>query len=307
VPGTHSPCYRDPVRNSPEPGHPDPRTLPATLLAKFTTDPAGNTAGVRLAHATAPDEVAFAQRVQAWQRDRQGRAGLASLGILLDVTAGSGIYLLRPENEYVVSHISVSMAPWEVIGDEVIATASPLAVDDHTGTGLATARMESGTTLIAAARCRSVQTVRPNLPDDLLAEFRSDPAAFDDQQPLSTHLGLTRINDGSSADRFGVRWQVPEWTLNSLGTAQGGSILSATAAVTDIVGDALRDEGAGDCALTDLSIELMRSPSPSAAGYEFAVDIIRRGRRLVVMTIDLRDESGKLFARSTATLCLRTP
>ena len=128
MPGTHSPCYRDPVRNSPEPGHPDPRTLPATLLAKFTTDPAGNTAGVRLAHATAPDEVAFAQRVQAWQRDRQGRAGLASLGILLDVTAGSGIYLLRPENEYVVSHISVSMAPWEVIGDEV---RTPFALATH--------------------------------------------------------------------------------------------------------------------------------------------------------------------------------
>ena len=230
---------------------PDPRTLPGTLLAKFTTDPAANTIGVRLTEAAEPGEVAFVQSVQGWQRDRRGRAGLASLGILLDVAAGSGIYLLRPENEYVVSHISVSMVPWAVIGDEVTASSSPLAVDDHTGTGLATARMESGGALIASARCRSAQTVRPNLPEDMLTGFRTDPAAFDAGQPLTTHLGLARVDDGSAPDRFRIRWQVPEWALNSLGTAQGGSILSAAAAVTDIIGDTLLGDGSDDYALTD--------------------------------------------------------
>ena len=285
---------------------PDPRTLPGTLLAKFTTDPAANTIGVRLTEAAEPGEVAFVQSVQGWQRDRRGRAGLASLGILLDVAAGSGIYLLRPENEYVVSHISVSMVPWAVIGDEVTASSSPLAVDDHTGTGLATARMESGGALIASARCRSAQTVRPNLPEDMLTGFRTDPAAFDAGQPLTTHLGLARVDDGSAPDRFRIRWQVPEWALNSLGTAQGGSILSAAAAVTDIIGDTLLGDGSDDYALTDLGIELMRSPGASADGYEFSAEIIRRGRRLVVMTTDLRDGSGKLFTRSTATLAMKS-
>ena len=140
----------------------------------------------------------------------------------------------------------------------------------------------------------------------MLTGFRTDPAAFDAGQPLTTHLGLARVDDGSAPDRFRIRWQVPDWALNSLGTAQGGSILSAAAAVTDIIGDTLLGDGSDDYALTDLGIELMRSPGASADGYEFSAEIIRRGRRLVVMTTDLRDGSGKLFTRSTATLAIKS-
>ena len=94
-----------------------PRSANApAMLAKFP-DPAANTIGVRLTEAAEPGEVAFVQSVAGW-RDRRGRAGLASLGILLDVAAGSGRLPASPrERMRRFVHISVSMVPWAVIGD----------------------------------------------------------------------------------------------------------------------------------------------------------------------------------------------
>ena len=153
---------------------PDPRTLPGTLLAKFTTDPAANTIGVRLTEAAEPGEVAFVQSVQGMAARSPRPCGTRIARYPPRRGRRLGHLPASPENEYVVSHISVSMVPWAVIGDEVTASSSPLAVDDHTGTGLATTHgVRRGThrerTLPLGA------DGAPQSPEDMLTGFRTDP------------------------------------------------------------------------------------------------------------------------------------
>ena len=68
---------------------------------------------------------------------------------------------------------------------------------------------------------------------------------------------------------FRIRWQVPEWALNSLGTARGGAFLSAAARVTDIIGDALLGDGSGRLRADRPRHRADEITGASADGYEF--------------------------------------
>lgn len=279
-------------------------SLPAGLLEQLEADPAGNAMGVRFETVTAAGEVAFSQRIEDWQLDARGRVGLVSLGVLIDIAAGSGAYLHRPDNRYVVSRLAVSLVPWIGVDDDSVrALADAVAIDDVTGTALNHARLESGGRPLGTVQCRSVQAARPPMSPDELAAINAEADGLVPDGPLWRVLGLTGVDDSGGPERFAVGWQVPGWSLNALGTVQGGSLLSATAGAVDLVAAELCPDQ--DYAVTDLSIELMRSPAATEQPHRFTTAVIRRGARLVVLVTELHDVSGRIFAHSTATLLLR--
>lgn len=268
------------------------------MLSRLIDDPASRAMGVRLTHDAPDGTIAFRQNLSPAQLDSRGGIPIRSIGVLIDSTVGSAAYQVTKdaEAEFVVSHLSVSLAVGDACDGVAIAVAQDCALDPVTGTGLSTARVESAGRLRARVTCRSVKATRSRLDDGASATH----GASSETMPRTSDLGLSPAVRSSSSE-FETRWAVHPWMGNGLGSVQGGVILSCAAAVADqVVGSGSRPHEHHD--VIDLSLDILRSPTTTGVHeYHWTSTELRRGRRLTVMSSTLHDDGGRVYATSTAT------
>ncbi|MFI8592154.1 PaaI family thioesterase [Dietzia maris] len=279
-------------------------------LAFLGKEPASVTMGIHQQPLSVPGEITYTQQVQPWQKTRDGHMSLPAYCALIDTAAGSAAYQFSgySSTEWVVSRLSVTCAPWAPVSEVVSATSRCEHVDTVTGTASARAEVFSGEHFLASVSCRSVSADRIRVnEEDLVPEMKPGPDgghATAWTGPFADHLGVSAPS--STAGSIEQLWNPQEWQSNGLGTVQGGLVLgvvatSAEAAGTLLVGDGFR------VAISDLNLDILRSPQVSeGAEYRIVSTVVRQGRRLVVLSTEIVDGGGRVFARGAVTLLPRT-
>jgi len=251
--------------------------------------------GVRfLGREAGSDAISYGQEVSSWQLDRRSRIGVATIGVLVDAALGSAAYaaLEHTDLEFVVSHLSVSLAPSVAGGRRLVsAVGRPEQIDVARQMVMSSARMTTGGELLGTAACRALGVSRPRDPATICSAVQ-DPAAAGDP---GTGLASTGQADLRTA------WIPRPWMGNGLGTVQGGVVLGCAAIVAEQV--AALDPRAAHGQAVDLSLEILRSPvADGSTEYVWTSEVLRRGRRLTVIDTRLADLGGRVLAQSTATV-----
>lgn len=266
-------------------------------VSQLIDDPASRAFGVRWVSGGPGDPLVFEQELVSAQLDSRGGIPLRSIGVLIDSTVGSAAYQVtdESESEFVVSHLSVSLAAGAAGARTVTAVAEDCVLDPVTGTGVSTARVEVGESLVARVVCRSVRATRQRVGE---ADHRG-PSTPDTTEVAALGLSPTIIGPG---DSLATAWPTQPWMGNGLGSVQGGVILSSAAAVAEQA-TAQRAQPWDHHRVIDISLEIMRSPlAEDGEIYHWRSAELRRGRRLTVLTSTLHDADGRLYAQSTATV-----
>jgi uncharacterized protein (TIGR00369 family) len=266
------------------------------------------------------------QHLRPHLADHRGRCTLASVGVLLDSALGSTAYAASDgRTNFVVASLSIAMANPMPTSGPVIAIGSTVHFEPATGTALGSGQMldDSGKPL-ALIHCRSAAVDRVRMVDP--AASPSAPTARGDRStttfprsaasssgievlrtmmttegnlgPYSRFLGLSisRAQVGSVAGT----WMPHSWTLNGLGSVQGGVILSCAATVVELSAQTLTEMGE-QYALSDMQIDLVQSPTPAGGPLTFHTQVVRKGRRLANIDFSLTDGANRLIAQARGT------
>ncbi|MCW2830345.1 MAG: hypothetical protein JWP31_1037 [Aeromicrobium sp.] len=263
----------------------------------------------------------FAQRVGPWLHDHRGRSTLASVGVLVDLAIGFGARSATGGRPSVVASISATMngdlpevglltaAIDHLDRDATTDTATlGVRVEDSSGrvlmraTGVAVGSDRPRTDPAIAARTavvlsEQVVTASPTSEATPHERVRSMVSEAATRGLLATHLDL-RLTDVAEGSIHGA-WDVLPWTLNPLGSAQGGTILAVLATLTDLTFDTVVSSREVP-RLAELHVDFFRSPTIDGGPLTVRSALTRRGRRIVNVDCELLDARGRVVAQTRA-------
>lgn len=276
-----------------------------------------------------PGDVEHIQEVGARFHDHRGRTILGSLGVLVDAVPGSAIGRSAPTGlQRVLSQITATLAaPLPDHGD-VVARGHSLHLDVDAGIGLSAGDLtgpngQSYATLTA----RSVVVTRGATHADAAfggeplpvpaTEPGTDPAEFADRtgEEIVAAIASGAVARGPLAGLFGVELTaidrglvigefVPRpWMANQFGTVQGGNLIAVADLAGGLAAQTLTAAGQDYRAL-DLRIDFVRSPALDGGPVVVRSEVVRAGRRLALIDIELVDTSGILLARAQTSVHL---
>ncbi|TQF69464.1 PaaI family thioesterase [Rhodococcus spelaei] len=263
--------------------------------------------------------------------DHRGLSGLASVGVLADSAVAGAFFASVPHgNRTVVSQLTAAVAaPLPEVGT-LTARARIEHLDLDAGTGLSSGRVvtEDGATAVSLL-ARSVIVTRAAqddvhigpaatlvIPDPEPAEPESliglDGRAVVDgiaagtlaRGPLAGLVGLDveSVFDTTISARF-----IPApWMSNQVGSVQGGMLFAAAALTTGLTAQTLTTAGQS-YRLLDLKIDFVRSPAVDGPPIRVEAEVVRAGRRIVLIETRLVDAGGMLLARSGSSAQLGRP
>lgn len=222
-----------------------------------------------------------------WLRGRDGRLSPAGLGVLMDDVLGQAILLGSPAGHWsVTTELSLDIAaPLPDDGQRVSATAAPVLLDEAGG-------LARGELRDAAGRCLAVGTTWSRfiagIPDEVLRPPEV-PAGIARGACLSDLLRV-RLQDTGRID-LPARVELG----NARGVVHGGVLLCLTVMAAE---EALRDSG---LEVASVRVAYLR---PARGELAFAPAIIRQGRSLCLVRVEVADVAG--VPCTTATIAARS-
>ncbi|UYP18617.1 PaaI family thioesterase [Rhodococcus sp. Z13] len=302
----------------------------AIETAQFSVDRPGRFMGVDL-EVSDDGSLSISQPVGPHLFDHRGQITLSSIGVFCDFAAAAPAGLARlaetgERPQGVLSHLDASLAhPFPVSGT-VSGHGRSLFYDDATGLSRTEVLADDGT-LVAHVVARSVVVGRGAVDtgtaedDDVLVRDEPepwiDPAVLAEMPgldvvagiaagtlprgPLAGLLGL----EVTSAERGDVRARLTPrpWTVNIIGSVQGGVLVSIAETVTGLAAQTLTGIGQR-YRLLEIGLDYLRSPAVPGDAVEVHSRVIRAGRRLASIETVLHAADGTVYVRGHANVQL---
>lgn len=284
-------------------------------------DPLNTMMGVRVL-AMAPTGTELEGTIGPRFHDHRGLSGLASVGVLADTAVAGAFYAsLPPGHRTVVSQLTAAVAAPLPSAGVVTARARTEHLDLDAGTGLSAGRVATADGVTAVRLlARSVVVTRAAQSEVHLAAGPTlvipDPEPADPESlngrggravvagiaagtlprgPLAGLLGMELESVGDTT--VSARFAPTPWMSNQIGSVQGGILFAAAAMTSGLNAQALTAAGQS-YRLLDLKIDFIRSPSVDGPPIRVDAEVVRAGRRIVLIETRLFDADGHLLART---------
>lgn len=247
----------------------------------FRNDQASAAMGVRVRTDSA-GSTEFAQDIVPRLIDDPKATAVYTYGALIDACVGSAVFRESANDQFFVgSRFALNWTNPIPESGELIVTSSLLHRDPVAGTALASAEIRHDGVILGRALCRGV-AVGPIAAST--EQLPIDPIA----PPEGPHsLGLSLETPSPSPGVYRGTWTPDQWMANGLGDVQGGIVLGVAAALAE--GFGTRHSPAGrNARLLDIDVNVLGSPVIGDT-YDISCRIVRMGRRIGVLAIDILD------------------
>ncbi|MFC4604052.1 PaaI family thioesterase [Rhodococcus kronopolitis] len=253
--------------------------------------------------------------------DHRGQSGMASVGVLADSAVAGAFYAsLPPGHRTVVSQLTAAVAAPLPATGLVTSRARTEHLDLDAGTGLSAGRVATDGVTAVRLLARSVIVTRaaqnevhlaagptlvvpapePADPESLAgldgrAVVTGIAAGTLPRGPLPGLIGLEVESVGETT--VSARFAPTPWMSNQIGSVQGGILFAAAALTSGLNAQALTAVGQS-YRLLDLKIDFIRSPAVDGPPIRVEAEVVRAGRRIVLIETRLLDADGHLLART---------
>lgn len=258
----------------------------------FGRDRASAAMGVRVQREAGCD--VFVQEVAPRLVEDPVGTSICTYGALIDACVGSAVFRDSSNDQfYVGSRFGVNWLDTIAPTGELALTSRVVSREGESGTVLAVTEIRQNGRLVGQAHCRGVAVGSSSAPGDQVP-ISPTAAAFAPERMYS--LGLEFDASAVTGDVWSGSWTTQPWMENGRGTVQGGVLLAMACEVAERIGAGVAGSGR-TVSLLDIDVSVLRSPTP-AKTYDLVCRIIRMGRRIGVMEIEVRDGDRSLVYSS---------